>query len=267
MTATQAKVLLPAAAGVVAALFGIPTVAAAMLVSAPLGFVPLAVGVAILGRLHRSANANERRIVRNAWKASAWLVIAASAAVPALSASAPAVHLLLIVGSGVLAVAVDSIGDRVLSEPGLFRGLGRNSFGRRLVTIDNVFRDCARAEAARLEAVGFGGIRSGSGSGFEFVTVFRSDDFVQIVREIRDQLVYAELGRLRDGQMPGWGATERRVDLRELAGTPKSIGAYDETIEGIETAVREVVDAILAIGLRHFEIGFPPLRASDTPAR
>lgn len=117
MTPKQATALLPAVAGVVAALLGIPTIAAAMFVAAPLGLAALIVGVAALPPLIRSANPSQRPIVRAAWESSAWLAIAAAAALPTLNAPGMPADLVLIVICGLLAMAVHVIGDRLLTVP------------------------------------------------------------------------------------------------------------------------------------------------------
>lgn len=116
MTSNWPTFLIPMAAGIVAALLGVPAIAAAMVVAAPLALVVLAIGVAALVGLHRSADAGQRPIVRSAWKASAWLLVAAAGTIPMLNAQGTPANVFAIVASGLLAIAVDLLGNRLLPE-------------------------------------------------------------------------------------------------------------------------------------------------------
>lgn len=120
------------------------------------------------------------------------------------------------------------------------------------MTPEDAFRRAATSELARLKPLGFDRIREERGPGYESYTLFRGVQFIELVREIRDQLVYAELGRLQSGRMPGSKSSER-IDLRQLTPNVGSLGSYEETAEGIAAAVREVVDALVVDGIPHLD--------------
>jgi hypothetical protein len=121
------------------------------------------------------------------------------------------------------------------------------------VEIDEAFWTSGRRELASLEPAGFGGLVEQSGAGFRSLTVFRGVAFVHLVREVRDQLVYCELGFLVDGRMPGWRSGER-TDLRELVDARPGLdqtplGVYEETASGLVASVGRVGAAIRAFGI------------------
>jgi hypothetical protein len=114
--------------------------------------------------------------------------------------------------------------------------------------LDEVFRLVAPLELERLGPYGFDEPREGHGPGFtyESFVVFSGSRFVRLVREIRDQLIYCELGT---APRRSTGPSLRGRDLRELLPRGSELGAYEETEAGIRAAIREVVDAIIDVGV------------------
>jgi hypothetical protein len=115
---------------------------------------------------------------------------------------------------------------------------------------DTDFSTAAKTELERLRAYGFDHLEETQGPGWAAVTVLRGTSFVHLVREVRDQLVYAELGELEEGKLPGWGPGQR-TDVRILVPSPGRLGSYLEAPDSIHEAVRDVVDAVITWGLPH----------------
>ena len=120
------------------------------------------------------------------------------------------------------------------------------------MTPDETFASVGPRELSRLKPFGFGDLQASRGAGFEAFTVFRDDEFVHLVREMRDQVVYCELGSLIDGEMPGWRDWQERMDLRRLTAA-ENLGWYDGSVAGIEDAIREVLDKMIEVGIPFLE--------------
>lgn len=120
------------------------------------------------------------------------------------------------------------------------------------------FRHCAESELKRLSGLGFANVEHSDGPGYDSYTVRSDGEFIHLVRELRDQLVYLELGRLVDGQMPGWRDWSNRVDLRQLVPERPDLGSHDESPEGICAAVRDVIDAVVAVAIPYFATSATP---------
>jgi hypothetical protein len=105
---------LAVAAGALGGAVGIPTLAAALFRGLPLAFVLLAIALIWMQRLGATARPTDRPRVRVAWKASAWLLLAAGVALPLMSLAGLAPALALVAVRALVAVLVNAIGDRVV---------------------------------------------------------------------------------------------------------------------------------------------------------